>query len=83
MSNSVLVEIKKSTNTSGLLKGIKKQLPLYMLSEKSKRAIYLVIDVGYTKAALSNLNKANEAINGSAIKILHADGSVKKSASKS
>jgi hypothetical protein len=80
--NSVLVEIKKSTNTSGLKKGIEKQLPQYMRSEKSKRAIYLVIDVGYTKAAIDNLAKIKKQINDAAIKILHVDGSIKNSASK-
>lgn len=80
--NSVLVEIKKSTNTSGLKKGIEKQLPQYMRSEKSKRAIYLVIDVGFTKAATDNLAKIKKQIHDAAIKILHVDGSIKNSASK-
>ena len=80
--NSVLVEIKKSTNTSGLKKGIEKQLPQYMRSEKSRRAIYLVIDVGYTKAAIKNLRTVSSKINGSAIKLFHVDGSIKPSASK-
>lgn len=80
--NSVLVEIKKSTNTSGLKKGIEKQLPQYMKSEKSKRAIYVVIDVGYTKAAMNNLNAVSKKANGAAIKLLHIDGGIKPSASK-
>lgn len=67
MQNSVLVEVKKSTNTSGLKKGIQSQLPAYMNAEGSKRAIYLVIDVGYTKAAIANLNVINAAINGTAV----------------
>lgn len=80
--NSVLVELKKSTNTSGLKKGIEKQLPEYMKSEKSHRAIYLVIDVGYTKAAMKNLKSINEKINGTNVKIIHVDGTPKASASK-
>lgn len=81
-NNSVLVEIKKSTNTSGLRKGIEKQLPQYLKSEKSRRAIYLVIDVGYTKAAIHNLNEISRQINDAAIQVLHIDGSNKPSASK-
>lgn len=80
--NSVLVELKKSTNTSGLRKGIEKQLPEYMKSEKSRRAIYLVIDVGYTQAAIDNLKSINKKINGTNIQIIHVDGSKKPSASK-
>jgi hypothetical protein len=79
--NSVLVEIKKSTN-SALKKGVLKQLPEYQKSEKSKRAIYLVIDVGGSKADVERLNELNIAINGSSIKILKVDGEVKQSASK-
>lgn len=82
MKNSVLVELKKSTNISGLKKGIERQLPQYMKSEKSKRAIYMVIDIGYTKAALDLLNKVNKKINGSAIKIFKINGQLKPSASK-
>jgi len=82
MQNSVLVELKKSTNTSGLKKGIEKQLPEYMKSEGSKRAIYLVVDVGYTKAAIARLNALNKEISGAAIKILHVEGIRKPSASK-
>jgi hypothetical protein len=82
MQNSVLVEVKKSTNTSGLKSGIIRQLPEYMNAEGSRRAIYLVIDVGYTKAALANLKEINSAANGSSIKIFHVSGSLKESASK-
>ena len=80
--NSVLAEIKKSTNTSGLKKGVVRQLPQYMKSEGSKRAIYLVIDVGYTRAAIRNLKEVNAAINGVAVKIVHIDGNPRPSASK-
>jgi hypothetical protein len=80
--NGVLVEVKKSTNTSGLVKGIKKQLPQYMKSEKSRRAIYLVIDVGYTKAAMKNLKDISSEINGTAIQLFHVDGRLRPSASR-
>ena len=80
--NSVLVEIKKSTNTSGLKKGIERQLPQYMKSEKSKRAIYLVINVGYTEAAIDNLKAISKKASGAAIKIFHVDGGFRPSASK-
>jgi hypothetical protein len=82
MENSVLVEIKKSTNISGLQKGITKQLPEYMKAEGAKSAIYLVIDVGTTKAATKKLNSINQMINGKKIKIIHVDGFLKPSASK-
>lgn len=82
MENSVLVEIKKSTNTSGLAKGIANQLPEYMKSEKSKRAIYLVIDVGHTEASLKRLNELNKKVSGSAIKLIHVNGNLQVSASK-
>lgn len=80
--NSILVEIKKSTNTSGLKKGIEKQLPEYMKSEKSKRAIYLILDIAYTKTAMKNLNEINKRVNGAAIKIFHINAEQKASASK-
>jgi len=83
MENSVLVEVKKSSNTSGLKKGVEKQLPEYMDAEGSKRAIYLVVDVGgFSDAAVKNLNAVNTMTNGTAIKILHVDGVPKPSASK-
>lgn len=82
MQNSVLVEIKKSTNTSALRKGVERQLPEYMNAEGSKRAIYLVVDVGYTQAAINHLNDVNHKTNGTAIKVLHVNGNPKPSASK-
>ena len=82
MENSVLVEVKKSTNTSGLTKGIEQQLPQYMKSEKSKRAIYLVLDVGYTKAAFERLTEVTKKIKGAAIKLIHIDANPTPSASR-
>lgn len=81
-SNSVLVELKKSTNISGLKKGIQKQLPEYMKAEESKKGIYLVIDVGYTEAAIDKLKDVNELVNGANVNIFHVDGKKKASASK-
>lgn len=80
--NSILVEIKKSTNTSNIKSGIKKQLPIYLKAEKSKKGIYLIIDVGYTKAAIDNLNDINRLVNGTNINIFHIDGQYRPSASK-
>lgn len=80
--NSVLVELKKSTNTSGLKKGIQKQLPEYMDSEKAKRGIYLIIDVGFTKAAIKNLEEINKMVNGKNVTIFHVDAIIKESASR-
>ncbi|MFO3672606.1 hypothetical protein ACKWMZ_05495 [Pseudomonas protegens] len=80
-ANSVLVEVKKSTNSS-LTKGVEKQLPEYMKSEKSRRAIYLIIDVGTSKTQQVKLNALYHKIKGSAIKIFHIDGFLKPSASK-
>ena len=81
-SNSVLVELKKSTNLSGLKKGIEKQLPEYMKAEKSKKGIYLVVDVGYTSAAKQKLKEINESLDAIDITIVHVDGMKKVSASK-
>jgi hypothetical protein len=80
--NSILVEVKKSTNTSGLKKGIVSQLPIYMASEEAKRGIYLVLDVGFTKAAIENLKAINKITQDVHIKIIQIDGTYKKSASK-
>lgn len=82
LKNSVLVEAKKSTNTSGLKKGVEKQLPEYMNAEGSSRAIYMVVDVGYTEAAIKRLNQINAKVNGTAISIFHVDGIRKPSASR-
>lgn len=78
--NSVLVEVKKSNNKK-LCPGIEKQLPEYMNSEGSKRAIYLVVDVGTSPAQLKRLNITAKKITGNGIKIFHVDGHPKLSAS--
>lgn len=81
MQNSVLVEIKKSSNTS-LKKCIEKQIPTYMKSEKSKRSIYLVINVEGTQRSLDKINELKLLSKDTSIKIIQADGVVKESASK-
>ena len=80
--NNTLIILKKSTNISGLKKGIQKQLPEYMKAEESKKGIYLVIDVGYTEAAIDKLKDVNELVNGANVNIFHVDGKKKASASK-
>lgn len=79
--NSVLVEVKKSNNSS-LTKGVERQLPEYMKSEKSKRAIYLIVDVGESRTQLKRLKEMRDKIVNSAIKVFHIDGFLKPSASK-
>lgn len=79
--NSVLVEIKKSDN-SRLKSGILKQLPEYMKSEKSRKAIYLILDLGMNQRHVDNMNAIHEAIGGSNISIVYIDGQLKTSASK-
>lgn len=83
MQNSVLVELKKSTNTSGLKSGILKQLPQYMRSEGSRRAIYLVIQVKpYSKSAIENLNEIHRKVIGASIKIKYVNAIPQPSASR-
>ena len=47
--DKIVVEIKLTSN-SQLLHGIDVQLPIYMKQEKTKQAIYLIIDNGHSKA---------------------------------
>lgn len=82
-NNSVLVEVKKSTNTSNLLSGLEKQLPQYMESESSKRAVYIVINVGgkeeTIKSALKRIDDLSTKLN---IQYVYVDALPRKSASK-
>lgn len=41
-----------------------------------------MIDVGYTKAAIKNLNEINSKVNGTAITLMHVSGALKASASR-
>lgn len=79
--NSVLVEIKKSDN-SHIKNGIVRQLPEYMKSEKSRKAIYLILDLGMTQKQVSSMNEVHSAIAGSNISLVYIDGQLKPSASK-
>lgn len=79
--NSVLVEIKKSDN-SHIKSGIARQLPEYMKSEKSRKAIYLILDLGMTQKQVDNMNSVHQSITGSNISIIYIDGQLKPSASK-
>lgn len=79
--NSVLVEIKKSDN-SHLKKGMTRQLPEYMKSEKSKMAIYLILDLGMNQKQTETMNDIHKAIAGSNISLIYIDGQLKPSASK-
>lgn len=79
--NSILVEIKKSTNTK-IKSGLEKQLPEYMASENAKRAIYLIIDVANKPLSTDAYNELSILIKGRAIKIFTVDGLLKESASK-
>jgi hypothetical protein len=80
--NSILVEVKKSTNTSGLKKGVERQLPEYMLAEGSKRAIYLIVNVGFTETSSKTIKAINTTIRNTGISLIIIDGIPKKSASK-
>ena len=46
--DKVVIEIKLTSN-SQLIHGFATQLPIYMIQEKTNRAIYLIIDVGHPK----------------------------------
>ncbi len=80
----VVVEVKLTSNPQ-LKHGIEKQLPIYAVQEKVKKAIYLVIDNGHNKA-LENFIKFYNDLESSAkknVKCIIIDGTFKTSASKS
>lgn len=79
--NSVLVEIKKSDN-SHIKNGIVRQLPEYMKSEMSRKAIYLILDLGMSQKQIDNMSEVHSAVSGSNISLLYIDGQLKPSASK-
>jgi hypothetical protein len=79
--NSILVEIKKSDN-SHIRNGIVRQLPEYMKSEKSRKAIYLILDLGMSQKQVDNMNEVHLAVAGSNISLVYIDGQLKPSASK-
>jgi hypothetical protein len=81
-TNSILVEIKKSSNISGLRKGVERQLPIYMKSHNSKRSIYLVLDIGFSKKSFARYRELLRKIAGVPIKVIDIDGKRYPSASK-
>lgn len=82
-NDKVVVETKLTSN-SQLRHGIEVQLPIYMKQEKTKQAIYLIIDNGHPKALenfISFYNGLNQETKGK-ISYLIVDATPKISASK-
>ena len=80
--DKVIVEVKLTSN-SKLKQGIAKQVPTYMAQEKTKKAIYLVIDNGHEKA-FNNLIKFYNTLDKNIkekIECIYIDGTAKPSAS--
>lgn len=80
--DKIVVEIKLTSN--GQLKhGIETQLPIYMKQEKTRRAIYLIVDNGHPKALQNffNFYNALKAPMKEKIDIITVDGTYKNSAS--
>lgn len=79
---SILVEVKLTSNKK-LIHGIETQLPIYMKQEKCDKAIYLVIDTGYS----NNLKNFRDFYNNwtdeqkAKIKVIYVDARRKLSAS--
>ena len=44
-----IVEVKLTSNNQ-LKHGVEKQIPIYMKQEKTKKALYLIVDTGHSKA---------------------------------
>ena len=78
-----IVEVKLTSNNQ-LKHGIETQLPIYMSQEKTKKALYLIIDTGH-QTALDNFrrfyNDLDPEIKGK-ISYMVIDATKKKSASK-
>ena len=80
--SKVLVEIKLSTNNK-LITGYTNQLERYKVSEETKHAFYLVIDLGHLgKREQTLLNIRNEMKGNRVSDIVVVDASKRKSASK-
>ena len=81
--DKVVVEVKLTSNKQ-LKHGIEKQLPIYMKQEKTKKAIYLIIDNGNEKALDGFKKFHNELSTEEREKIPYIviDGTKKPSASK-
>lgn len=81
-NEKVVVEVKLTSN--GQLKhGIQKQLPIYIKQEKTKKAIYLIIDNGHPEALKNFIQFYNriEHAQKTKIDIIIIDGTYKPSAS--
>lgn len=82
-TDKVIVEVKLTSNPQ-LKHGIEKQVPIYMAQEKTKKAIYLIIDNGHPKTTESFIkfyNALGQEIK-SKISCFIIDGTKKPSASK-
>lgn len=82
-NDKVVVETKLTSN-SQLRHGIEVQLPIYMAQEKTKKAIYLIIDNGHPKALDNFITFYNDLDKSIKEKISYiiVDGTTKPSASK-
>ena len=82
-NDKVVVETKLTSNTQ-LQHGIEIQLPIYMKQEKTKQAIYLIIDNGHPKALENFISFYNSLDQETKRKIsyLIVDATTKISASK-
>lgn len=81
--DKIVVEVKLTSNPQ-LIHGIEIQLPIYMKQEKTKQAIYLIIDTGHTKRLENFIGFYNNLDKEFKMKIsyLIIDGTPKLSASK-
>ena len=82
-AQKILVEVKFTSN-SQLMHGLKKQVPLYMAQENTKRAIYLVINNGHRKRLDSFQDYYNslEIDDRKKVKYILIDGNIQISASR-
>ncbi|MNJ80542.1 hypothetical protein D3C77_789590 [compost metagenome] len=53
-----------------------------MKSERSRKAVYLILDLGMSQKQVDNMNEVHLAVAGSNISLLYIDGQLKPSASK-
>lgn len=79
---SVVVEVKLSRNKA-LKSGYTKQLPTYVLAEKAKRGIYLVVDNGAAARTMKSFREIVAASRRSHLRVFEVDGKPKTSASRS
>lgn len=82
-TDKVIVEVKLTSNPQ-LKHGIEKQVPIYMAQEKTKKAIYLVIDNGHPKTT-ENFTKLYNSLDKdikNKICCIFIDGTRKMSASR-